>query len=72
MQMTSPSKPKRNVKVSGISFDPQIWERLEAESERMERPNRSLVVERALRQYFRIQDSRRDGEPIVVLSEGAA
>lgn len=72
MQMTSTPKSKRNVKVSGISFDPQIWERLEAEAERMDRPNRSLIVERALRQYFRVLDGRRDGETVVVLNEGIA
>lgn len=59
----------RNVKVSGISFDPGVWERLEEEASQMERPNRSLVVERALKQFFDIQDGK---AVVVVLTQGAA
>lgn len=72
MNTTSQSKPKRNVKLSGISFQPDVWARLEEEIARQGHRNRSLVVEKALRQYFAIEDSKRKGEVIVVVSEGAA
>ena len=52
MDKTTTAKPKRYVRVCGISFDPPIWARLEEEAAKMDRPNRSLVVERALRSYF--------------------
>lgn len=67
------SKSKRAAIGAGISFQPELWERLEAEAAKLERPNRSVIVERALIQYFRALDSRKDGEPVVVvLAEGAA
>lgn len=72
MNATSPSKPKRNVKVSGISFQPQIWQRLEREVERQGHRNRSLVIERALTLYFDIQDQRERGETVIVLGERVA
>lgn len=46
-------RPQKQTSVGrGISFAPDLWARVVAESEQMERPNRSLVVERALRLYF--------------------
>lgn len=72
MNVTEQTKPKRNVKVSGISFQPDVWARLEAEVERQGHRNRSLVVERALNAYFQAQDRQRKGEVVVVLSEGVA
>lgn len=68
------TKPIRAIG-SGISFRPDLWDRLEAEAAKMERPNRSLVVERALLQYFAIQDqlqNRGSGETVVIVKEGAA
>lgn len=72
MQMPASSKPKRNVKVSGISFQPDVWARLEEEVERQGHRNRSLVVEKALNAYFQAQDRQRKGEIVVVLTEGVA
>lgn len=43
----------------GISFQPHIFEQLEAESNKLERPNRSLIVERALLLYFAAKDAER-------------
>lgn len=68
----APSKPERNAKVCGISFDPLIFDQLEAEASRMERPNRSLVVERALKMYFRIEAQKQQGQTVIVLAEGVA
>lgn len=59
MNVTSPSKPKRNVKLSGISFQPAVWARLEQEIERQGHRNRSLIVERALLLYFAAKDAER-------------
>jgi len=42
----------------GISFAPDLWARVIAEAEEMERPNRSLVIDRALRLYFESLDAR--------------
>ena len=42
----------------GISFKPDLWARVVAEAEEMERPNRSLVIDRALRLYFESLDAR--------------
>lgn len=66
------SKSERNAKVCGISFDPLVFDQLEAEASRMERPNRSLVVERALKLYFRIESQKQQGQTVIVLTEGAA
>ena len=52
--------------------DPQVFEQLEAEASRMERPNRSLVVERALKLYFRIESQKQQGQTVIVLNEGVA
>ena len=59
MQVHELSKPKRNVKVSGISFAPNVWSQLEQEVERQGHRNRSLVVEKALLAYFERQDEQR-------------
>lgn len=72
MNVTSPAKPRRNAKVTGISFQPHIWERLEREVERQGHRNRSLVIERALSLYFDIQDQRERGETVIVLGERVA
>ena len=70
------SKPKRNVKVSGISFAPHVWEQLEREVERQGHRNRSLVVEKALTEYFALQTQRRQNVETALLrqlrGEGAA
>ena len=63
------SKPNRAIG-SGISFRPDLWERLEAEAAAMERPNRSLVVERALIRYFGLDEQKSAREPEQI--EGAA
>lgn len=65
-------KQAKYAKVCGISFDPQVFEQLEAEASRMERPNRSLVVERALKLYFRIESQKQQGQTVIVLNEGVA
>lgn len=72
MNINEQIKPVRNVKVSGISFDPLVFEQLEAEAARMERPNRSLVVERALKLYFRIESQKQQGQTVIVLNESVA
>lgn len=53
------SKPKRNVTVSGISFAPHVWDQLQREVEQQGHRNRSLVVEKALTEYFARQAQRR-------------
>lgn len=58
-QTQNQSKPTRVIG-SGISFRPDLWEKLEAESNKLERPNRSLIVERALRLYFATLDATSD------------
>ncbi len=73
MQMTSTPKIKRNVKVSGISFAPHIWEQLEEEIAKQGHRNRSLVVEKALTSYFdRQNEQRRKVEQLLAQSEGVA
>ncbi len=55
--------------VRGISFQPKVWEMLEAEVEKQERPNRSLIVERALKDYLGMSAEPQEVEPS---KEGAA
>lgn len=42
-----------------MSFDPDVWNRLNAEVEMQGHRNRSLVIEKALRAYFAAQDEWR-------------
>lgn len=67
--MKAQPQSNRNVIVRGISFQPHIWERLEAEVEKQERPNRSLIVERALKDYLGMNAEAQQSEPT---TEGAA
>lgn len=60
------NKPDPIVKAAGISFRLPIWDRLEAENAKLERPNRSLIVERALTAYFEALDAKNER------TEGAA
>lgn len=67
------SKSLKNAKVCGISFQPHIFEQLEAEASRMDRPNRSLVVERALERYFAKQGELREKvAEVMAAMEGVA
>ncbi len=52
------SKQKKNVRVSGVSFQPETWEYLNAEVERQGHRNRSLVIEKALDLYQDVQEGR--------------
>lgn len=63
------TKPKRNVTVSGISFAPHVWEQLQAEVERQGHRNRSLVVEKALTEYFARQRQRREEVEAALLQQ---
>ena len=56
----APSKQKRAAIGAGISFQPELWERLEVEAAKLERPNRSVIVGRALKLYFAVVDNERD------------
>ena len=56
------STTKRAAIGKGISFQPDLWDRLEAEAARMERPNRSVIVERALKLYFAVEDQKREAQ----------
>ena len=59
-QAATKPKPKRYVRVCGISFDPPVWAALEAEAAKMARPNRSLIVERALQAWFERAEEGKD------------
>lgn len=62
MHTDTPSKSKRNARVSGVSFDPDIWEYLEAEVDRQGHRNRSLVIEKAIRVYRQYREAQARGE----------
>lgn len=71
MNDQSQQTAKRPAIGKGISFQPDLWDRLEAEAAQMERPNRSVIVERALKLYFAVEDQKRAAEKSEQL-QGAA
>lgn len=66
MKVQTQNQSNRTMKAIGISVRPDLWERIEAESNKLERPNRSLIVERALLLYFEKRDEAQER------TEGAA
>ena len=72
MNTSAIEKPKRNARVAGVSFAPDVWDYLNAEVERQGHRNRSLVIERALNLYREVQDAKADGGSVVIVNGKAS
>lgn len=64
---TAVEEQKRTARVSGVSFSPDVWDYLNEEVERQGHRNRSLVIEKALKVYQRVQEIKATGVTVIVL-----